>query len=119
MTATCPRCGSVDLQSSRSKGPLDAIARVLGLPPRRCTACGWRGIRPRLLAPARHGSSPSLPIATEQPKPDPAPVQEHHRRRKHHHKHHVRTSKGPNLMVVLAAVMIGVATGLVVYAFLG
>ena len=64
MLARCPRCGSRDLVSSRTRGLLDGALRVLALPPRRCAACGWRGYRPRALCKVRRASSPELPAVT-------------------------------------------------------
>jgi predicted RNA-binding Zn-ribbon protein involved in translation (DUF1610 family) len=49
----CPSCGSTELHSSRSKSLMDRALRALGLPPRRCAACGWRGYFARALSTAR------------------------------------------------------------------
>lgn len=39
---TCPRCHRGDVRRSHSRGPLDALARVLGFRPFRCRACRTR-----------------------------------------------------------------------------
>jgi len=134
----CPRCGSTAVHSSRTKGALDRIARLAALPPRRCSACGWRGYRPRVLFPSKHGSNPELPAVQpaaepapaqpQQPQPlptasDPAPEPEKEketekqraagRRRRHRHRHHIKT-KNAAWKVALLAVGMGAALGYVV-----
>ena len=73
MTATCPRCGSADIHSSRSRGALETLARVVGLPPRRCAACGWRGLRPRGLYSTRRSSHSELAKVEPLAPPPPSP----------------------------------------------
>ena len=124
MSPICPRCGSVDVHSSRAKGPLEGLARVLGLPPRRCSACGWRGFRPRPLFPSKHGSQPELRAAeAPPPAPEPAPIaappppadDRHSKRRKHKHRNHIKGKGSDAWKVALLAIALGIALGYVVY----
>jgi len=123
MTPTCPRCGSVDLHSSRSKGVGDALVRALGMPPRRCSACGWRGYRPRVLCPAKHGSQPELPAVAAPPPepisaPDPVPPPAEKAKRRGHRKHQ-RHLKGPKVAAwKIAALAVGLG-GLLGYVVIG
>ncbi|MBI5544032.1 MAG: hypothetical protein HY901_09105 [Deltaproteobacteria bacterium] len=127
MTPICPRCGSVDVYSSRAKGAGETFARLLGLPPRRCSACGWRGFRPRIIFPARRGSSPDNPVLASPEVPPPVPPMaasdpgSRRSKRRHHPRHHQHRIKhrGTGGKLVALALALGVAAGLMAYACSG
>ena len=120
MTGRCPRCGNPEVQSSRARGPIELFARVIGFPPRRCTACGWRGMRPRLIFGARKASNPSIPKVAvpppPPPPPPPSPAEEEKRRHHHHHRHHIKKQKRQALQALVLALVLGVGAGLIVYS---
>ncbi|MGC4118161.1 MAG: hypothetical protein QM765_27140 [Myxococcales bacterium] len=104
---------------------MDRIARVLAWPPRRCSACGWRGYRFRLLFPSRHGSNPELPAAKlPEPRPEAPPTasppatvssaEAEKRRRKHRKHRNLVRAKSQAWKVALVAVGLGAALGFVV-----
>ncbi len=145
MIARCPRCGCFDIHNSRPRGSMESFVRIFGIAPRRCSACGWRAIRPKWLCPPRpskHHSSTPLPttpspfaLSNQQPAnslPDPAtqthpvtPNQELSQHSQRHRSHRTsprhRHSKGPRIRhksrygVVLAALLLGMGVGLFFY----
>ena len=117
MTGRCPRCGNPEVQSSRARGAVETFARLLGFPPRRCTACGWRGLRPRVIFDARKASKPGIPQVELPPAPPPPPSPaELEKRRRHRHRHHIKTQKRQALQAVVIALVLGVGAGIIVYS---
>ena len=117
MTGRCPKCGNPEVQSSRARGPGEMFARMLGFPPRRCTACGWRGIRPRLIFDARKASNPSIPKVEAPLAPPPLPTSDKSDRKRHHrHRHHIKKQRRQALEALLLAIVLGVGAGFVVYS---
>ena len=121
MIAVCPRCGSTDVHSSHTKGTADRILRLLAFPPRRCSACGWRGYRLRALYPSAHGSNPDVPVAKlpqpapPPPPPEPAPGRKDAGKRKHQ-RHHSKSKNEAAWRIALLAVGLGAVLGYVVLA---
>lgn len=78
--------------------------RALGLPPRRCSACGWRGFFAQP-APSKRPQAPSAPGA-----PETSPV--------------VRQATLPRLRwslprIIISALLFGAATGLAAWILSG
>jgi hypothetical protein len=117
------------VHSSRSKGALETLARVVGLPPRRCAACGWRGLRPRAFYDIRRCSKPELAKveaptapAPQLPPVAPAPVApadpnpHHHHHRHHRHRTTAKRKRSATFSAIALAVALGVCAGFMVYS---
>ncbi len=115
MLTKCPNCGSFDVHSSRASTRGERVLRVLGIAPRRCSACGWRGYRPRALYPAKQrsasmaGGEPFDPIAEAKRERSQA-------RRRRRLRSHTRRRKLRTLQLAVFALMLGMGTGLLVFA---
>jgi len=114
------------VHSSRSKGAIETLARVVGLPPRRCAACGWRGLRPRAFYDIRRCSKPELakaeePAAAPAPQPQPAPIapadpNPHHHHRHHRHRTTAKRKRSATFSAIALAVGLGICAGFMVYS---
>lgn len=141
MIARCPKCGCFDIHNSRPRGSTESFFRVFGIAPQRCSACGWRAVRPKWLYPPRppkhHSSTPSVttpspltPNNQQQTNSLSHPAQTHpilesqeQPQRSHHHRTSSRrhSSKGHRIRqqsrygILLAAILLGMGTGLLFY----
>ncbi len=103
MSRLCPGCSSADLHISRDRSLMDRAMRAIGLPPRRCSACGWRGYLAQT-APAKR-ADPVEGLAAS-----PGPV--------------VRQATVPRLRwsltrIIFSALLFGAITGLVAWILSG
>ncbi len=118
MLMRCPKCGSIDVHSSRGKGTKDSALRFVGIAPRRCSACGWRGYRPRFLYPSKQRAGPSGASAPVIDAAAEAAFERSMRRRRRLHSHS-RRKRTRALKAILYALALGAGTGLAVYVFSG
>lgn len=120
MLMRCPKCDSIDVHSSRAKGAKDIALRFVGIAPRRCSACGWRGYRPRFLFPAKQRAGPATaPISA--PAIDVRAEEERERilRRRRRKRTHSRRKRTRAVMALAYALALGAGTGLAVYLLSG
>jgi predicted RNA-binding Zn-ribbon protein involved in translation (DUF1610 family) len=122
MRMQCPECGSVDVHSSRTKSSGESALRWLGIAPRRCSACGWRGLRPRSLFPVGQRSGPQRSSDAAQAidvREEEAYERARLERRRRRHRNHQRRRKGRTLKAVVYALALGAASGVFAYFFSG
>lgn len=118
----CPKCGSHDVHSSRAKGARDAALRFVGVAPKRCTACGWRGYRPRFLFHPKQRAA--APFASRGPVPEidieaEAAWERSMRRQRRLRGSYSRRRRARTLQAFALALALGAAAGLGAFAFSG